>query len=87
MPVCDVNEGSKNWLCSIFGHQHKRSGFGWVQAVPDYCVRCFANSVTKQGDDVLWCKIFGHKNRFEVVGDYDGHSYTGAACWNCHAKV
>jgi hypothetical protein len=85
--VCDVNEGSKNWLCGIIGHQHVRHGFGWSQLVPNYCVRCFANAVTKNGDGALWCKIFGHNNHKTIIGDDGDSSMQLAACINCHAKV
>lgn len=85
--MCDINEGRPNWLCHIFGHKHVRHGFGWSQLVPDHCIRCFANSVTKGGDDVVWCRIFGHNNRKEIVGDYDSSVMSMNACCNCHARV
>lgn len=85
--MCDVNEGSQNWLCSIFGHKHVRHGLGWSQLVPYHCIRCFANVVTKKGDDVIWCKVFGHKNRKSIIGDDGDSTMELNACCNCHAKV
>lgn len=85
--MCDVNEGSSNWRCRIFGHKHVRHGFGWSQMVPDYCIRCFANVVSKKGDGTLWCRWFGHKNRIEIIADDGGSSYLANSCYNCHAKV
>ena len=85
--MCDVNEGSKHWLCRILGHKHKRHGLGWSQLVPSYCVRCYANAVTPQGDGAIWCRIFGHQNYISIIGDYSDQNITGGACWNCHAKV
>jgi hypothetical protein len=85
--MCDVNEGSPNWMCAFFGHKHVRHGLGWSQMVPDHCIRCFANAVTKDGDGATWCRMFGHKDRIEIIADDGGSAYVGTACWNCHAKV
>lgn len=85
--MCDINARSKNWICSVFGHQHVRSEFGLAQLVPEYCVRCFANTVTSKGDSTFWCKVFGHKDYKTIIGDSGDSTIQLNACVRCHAKV
>jgi hypothetical protein len=82
-----VNAGNGNWLCRIVGHKHVRSSWGYAQIIPGYCIRCFANAVTPEGDRALVCQVLGHKNQKVLIGDYDSRIVDLNACFRCHAKV
>jgi len=69
-----------NLLCHVIGHKHKHTIGDYSEYVREKCIRCDSPSpltideggqryvVEHAGDDVLRCKLIGHKHKI-FIGD------------------
>lgn len=85
--MCDTSEGRMHWFCKLFGHKHVGHDICTVWFQEMFCLRCFRNSVSREGDGAVICKVLGHHCKHTIDGDFSSRTYAGPVCWWCHAKV
>lgn len=74
------------WLCHLFGHKHLRNSLGYSTFHPDICQRCgeLSPRIRRKGQEVVRCKIFGHKFVILQLADSYSPEHRANFCWRCH---